>query len=56
MPHNLLQVLLDPRAWFAFGIVFFGGFVLAGEISHHRESKRKRPPAEPNGDFDDGAE
>jgi hypothetical protein len=46
MLHNLLQFLLDPRVVFAFGIVFFGGFVLAGEISHYRDRKRKPPSSE----------
>lgn len=43
MPHNLLVVLLDPRACFAFGIVFFGGFVLVGEITQRRDDKKKTP-------------
>lgn len=45
MSHDILQVLLDPRAWFAFGIVFFGGFVLVGEISQSRADNLKLPPS-----------
>jgi hypothetical protein len=50
MSHDILQVLVDPRAWFAFGIVFFGGIVLVGEISQRHVSKMKPPPSEPPDD------
>lgn len=52
MPRDLLQLLLD-RAWFAFGIVFFGGFVLVGEISQRRDRDRP-PPSGPKNDPDEG--
>jgi hypothetical protein len=55
MPHNLLSLLLDPRTWFAFGILFFGGFVLVGEISQRRENKMP-PSSESKSDSDDTSE
>jgi hypothetical protein len=54
MPRDLLQALLDPRAWFAFGILFFGGFVLMAEVSQRRDTKKPPEPLEPK--MDDGNE